>query len=44
MALHSRETVVYPRVADKYLGPLASGLRHVNQPVVRSQIRFFASR
>ena len=36
--------VVYFRIADKYLGPLASGLSGVNQPVPRSQIRFSASR
>jgi hypothetical protein len=32
--------VVYPRHADKYLGPLASGLSDINQPVIHSPNRF----
>jgi hypothetical protein len=32
--------VVYPRHADKYLGPLANRLREANQPVSRTPSRF----
>jgi hypothetical protein len=36
--------VAYLRLADNVLGPPPFRLRRVNQPVVRSQIRFSASR
>jgi hypothetical protein len=36
--------VAYLLAADKYFGPLASRLSGVNQPVIRSRIRFSASR
>ncbi|MDH3600618.1 MAG: hypothetical protein OEU26_13370 [Candidatus Tectomicrobia bacterium] len=36
--------VAYFLVADKYFSSLASRLSDVNQPVIRSQIRFSASR
>ena len=35
-------SAVYLRYADKYLGPLASRLSDVNQPVIHSQNRFSA--
>jgi ATP-dependent RNA helicase DeaD len=36
--------VAYPRPADNVLRPLPFRLSGLNQPIVRSQIRFFASR
>jgi len=36
--------VVYPRHADKYLGPLASRLRTANQPVSRTPNQFSTPR
>jgi hypothetical protein len=35
-----RDAVVYPKLADKYLGRLASRLRGVNQPVIRTRNGF----
>ena len=40
----ARSAVAYLRLADNVLGPPPFRLRRVNQPVVRSQIRFSASR
>jgi hypothetical protein len=37
-------SVAYLRLADNVLGPPPFRLRRVNQPVVRSQISFSASR
>jgi hypothetical protein len=37
---YSWQGVAYLRLADKYLGPLASGLSSVNQPVVRPRNAF----
>ena len=35
-----RRLVAYPRLADKYLGPLTSRLNGVNQPVIRTRNGF----
>ena len=39
-ALPADLLVAYPRSADKYLGPLVSRLRGVNQPVIRTRNAF----
>ena len=36
--------VAYLYIADKYLGPLASHLRGVNQPVISTRSVFFTPR